>query len=62
MLLTLFTTFQNNDKIIKLSPKDLYEYYELMHLDIFEVFLTIAVCGFSGAQIVPPLPGGPHVF
>ncbi|XP_014385124.1 PREDICTED: tumor necrosis factor receptor superfamily member 11A [Myotis brandtii] len=34
----LFTTFQNSDLIIQLSPKDLYEYYELMNADIFEVF------------------------
>lgn len=54
----LFTTFQNSDLAIQLSPKDLYEYYELMNLDIFRVFQSTAVISFPGAQIVPP-PGGP---
>lgn len=54
----LFTTLQNSDLIIQLSPKDLHEYYEFMNLDISEVFQSIAVISFPGAQLIPP-PGGP---
>lgn len=61
MLATLFTTFQSTDLISKLSPKALYEYYDFVNLDIFEVFLSIAVTSFPGAHIVPPPPGGPHL-
>lgn len=55
---TLFTTLQNSDLIIQLSPKDLHEYYELMSLDISEVSQSTAVIRFPGAQLIPP-PGGP---
>lgn len=61
MLITLFTTLPNSDLLTKLSAKDLCEYYELMNLDVFEVFQSIAVTCFTGAQAVPPPPGGPPV-
>lgn len=61
MLITLFTTIPNNDLLTKLSAKDLCKYHELMNLDVFEVFQSIAVTSFTGAQVVPPPPGGPPV-
>lgn len=61
MLVTLLTTLPNNDLPTKISAKDLCEYYELMNLDVFEVFQSIAVTSFTGAQVVSPPPGGPPV-
>lgn len=61
MLVTLFTTLQNNDSITKLSPKDLYAYYELVDLDLAKVFQSIAVTSLTGAQRAPPPAGGPHL-
>lgn len=59
MLVTWFTTFQNNDLITMLFPKDLCEYYKLGNLDVLEVFQSVT--GFPGTHIVPSPPRGPHV-
>lgn len=56
MLVTFFITSPNTDLAAQLSSKHSYEL--LMNLDAFEVFQPVAVTSLTGAQTVPPPPGG----